>query len=156
MLRAEPKVEAGLSARPARIAATGEHLWRGTERIMGWDMKHDGFGVVLSPELPLLMQNHLGGALIGFLDRHGLALEGFDGFLFHPGGRKVLEAARDVLGLEESDLRHSWCVLRDYGNMSSATALFVLDEAIRQGAKGRHLLTAFGPGFSAYFAVLKL
>ncbi len=155
VLRGEPKGETGTSGRATRIVATGEHLWRGTERIMGWDMKQDGFGVVLSPELPSLMQNHLGEALSAFLDRHGLTLEDFDGFLFHPGGRKVLETAREVLGLGENDLRHSWSVLRNYGNMSSATALFVLDEAIRQGARGRHLLTAFGPGFSAYFAILE-
>lgn len=156
VLRSEPGAPAAEPARKARIAATGEHLWRGTERIMGWDMKHDGFGVVLSPELPALMHDHLGEALAGFLDRQGLGLQDFDGFLFHPGGRKVLEMAREVLGLAENDLRHSWSVLRDYGNMSSATALFVLDEAIRQGAKGRHLLSAFGPGFSAYFAILDL
>ena len=60
VLRAEPKGPTALSGRPARIVATGEHLWRGTERIMGWDMKHDGFGVVLSPQLPSLMQDHLG------------------------------------------------------------------------------------------------
>ena len=156
VLRGEPKDEAGVSGRQARIVATGEHLWRGTERIMGWDMKHDGFGVVLSPQLPSLMQDHLGDALSGFLDKHGLALEDFDGFLFHPGGRKVLETAREVLGLGENDLSHSWSVLRDYGNMSSATVLFVLDEAIRKSAKGRHLLAAFGPGFSAYFAILEL
>jgi alkylresorcinol/alkylpyrone synthase len=156
VLRAAPKGPTALSGQPARIFASGEHLWRGTERIMGWDMKHDGFGVVLSPQLPSLMQNHLGGALSGFLDKHELTVEDFDGFLFHPGGRKVLETARDVLGLGENDLRHSWSVLRDYGNMSSATVLFVLDEAIRKGAKGRHLLAAFGPGFSAYFAILEL
>jgi len=143
-------------APPAKFAASGEHLWRGTGRIMGWDMKHDGFGVVLSPELPALMQGNLGGALAGFLARHGLAIQDFDGFLFHPGGRKVLETAREVLALDDDALRHSWSVLRNYGNMSSATALFVLDEAIRQGARGRHLLAAFGPGFSAYFAVLEL
>jgi alkylresorcinol/alkylpyrone synthase len=156
VLRGEPKGDAATSGRVARIVATGEHLWRGTERIMGWDMKQDGFGVVLSPQLPSLMQDHLGEALQGFLDRHRLMLEDFDGFLFHPGGRKVLETAGEVLGLGENDLRHSWSVLRDYGNMSSATALFVLDEAIKQGARGRHLLTAFGPGFSAYFAILEL
>lgn len=156
VLRSGPGGGVGASKRPARIGATGEHLWRGTGRIMGWDMKHDGFGVVLSPELPVLMQEHMGAALTGFLDRHGLAFEEFDGFLVHPGGRKVLETAKDVLGLHEQDLRHSWSVLRNYGNMSSATALFVLDEAIGRGARGRHLLTAFGPGFSAYFAVLEL
>ncbi len=156
VLRAGPKGSTAASGRTARIVATGEHFWRGTGRIMGWDMKHDGFGVVLSPELPSLMQDHLGEAIAGFLDRHGLSLGDFDGFLFHPGGRKVLETAGEVLGLGENDLRHSWSVLRDYGNMSSATALFVLDEAIRKGARGRHLLTAFGPGFSAYFAILEL
>ena len=135
VLRGEPKRPAATSGGLARIVATGEHLWRGTERIMGWDMKHDGFGVVLSPQLPSLMQDHLGDALAGFLDKHGLAVGDFDGFLFHPGGRKVLETASDVLGLGENDLRHSWNVLRDYGNMSSATVLFVLDEATRKGAK---------------------
>jgi alkylresorcinol/alkylpyrone synthase len=156
VLRGEANGDRPGSAPPARIVASGEHLWRGTERIMGWDMKHDGFGVVLSPELPSLMQDHLGEALAGFLRKHALAIEDFDGFLFHPGGRKVLETARQVLALGENDLRYSWSVLRDYGNMSSATVLFVLDEAIRQGARGRHLLAAFGPGFSAYFAVLEL
>ena len=68
---------------------------------MGWDMKHDGFGVVLSPELPFLMRDHLGEALAGFLAKHGLSVADFDGFLFHPGGRKVLETAQTVLGLTE-------------------------------------------------------
>jgi alkylresorcinol/alkylpyrone synthase len=119
-------------------------------------MKHDGFGVVLSPELPVLMDRKLTPALNGFLARHGMSLADFDGYLFHPGGRKVLETVQSKLGLAEADLAHSWRVLRDYGNMSSATALFVLEDALKSGAKGRQLLSAFGPGFSAYFAVLDL
>ena len=47
-------------------------------------------------------------------------------------------------------------VLRNYGNMSSATALFVLDRALKRARTGRHLLAAFGPGFSAYFVVADL
>jgi alkylresorcinol/alkylpyrone synthase len=47
-------------------------------------------------------------------------------------------------------------VLRRYGNMSSVTALFVLEHAVRSGAKGLHLLAAFGPGFSAYFMAVDL
>jgi len=58
--------------------------------------------------------------------------------------------------LKRSDLAHSWAVLKDYGNMSSATALFVLERALVSGARERHLLSAFGPGFSAYFAILDL
>lgn len=140
----------------ARILAFGEHLWPKTRHIMGWDIKSDGFGVVLSPELPALMRDNLRPALQGFLERNGMALEDFAGFLVHPGGRKVLETAEEVLGVERRQIIHSWDVLRDFGNMSSATALFVLERAVQAGAKGRHLLAAFGPGFSAYFAALDL
>ena len=76
--------------------------------------------------------------------------------LFHPGGRKLIETMQDVLGLEREQLEHSWEVLRAYGNMSSATALFVLDRALKAGARGPHLLAAFGPGFSAYFVAADL
>lgn len=139
-----------------RIVTCGEHFWRGTEHIMGWDVRNDGFGVVLSPDLPELMRTRFGEALGGFLDREGLTLEDFDGFLFHPGGGKVLDTVQEVLSLDPAALAHSRDVLRDYGNMSSATALFVLQSAINSGARGRHLLAAFGPGFSAYFVVLDL
>jgi alkylresorcinol/alkylpyrone synthase len=140
----------------ARIVATGEHLWPATEHIMGWDIKHDGFGIVISPQIPTLVERKLAPALDGFLMKHGLSLADFDGFLIHPGGRKVLEMAQAVLGVSDRDVSHSWQVLRDYGNMSAGTALFVLEQAVRSGARGRHLFSAFGPGFSAYFAVLDL
>jgi len=140
----------------ASIAATGEHFWRATEHVMGWDAKDDGFGVVLSPDLTAFLRERLETALDGFLVRQGLTLQDFDGFLFHPGGCKVLECLAEVMNLRPADLAHSWAVLKDYGNMSSATALFVLERALASGVKGRHLLGAFGPGFSAYFAVLDL
>jgi alkylresorcinol/alkylpyrone synthase len=139
-----------------RILAGGEWCWRNTEHIMGWDIKDDGFGIVLSPELPSLMKKELAPALQDFLDRNGLSLGDFNGFLFHPGGRKLLETMEEVLGLTRGQLQHSWEVLRRYGNMSSATALFVLDHAVRTGARGPHLLAAFGPGFSAYFLAVEL
>jgi alkylresorcinol/alkylpyrone synthase len=139
-----------------RILAVGEWCWRGTEHIMGWDIKDDGFGIVLSPELPALMSEQLKPALQNFLDRNGFRLSDFNGFLFHPGGRRLLETAEEVLGLAPAQLEHSWEVLRAYGNMSSATVLFVLDRALKAGARGPHLLAAFGPGFSAYFVVADL
>ncbi|HXW48761.1 MAG TPA: 3-oxoacyl-[acyl-carrier-protein] synthase III C-terminal domain-containing protein [Xanthobacteraceae bacterium] len=139
-----------------RILASGEWCWRDTEYIMGWDIKEDGFGIVLSPELPSLMKSALAPALQDFLDRNGLSLSDFNGFLFHPGGRKLLETMEDVLGLSRDQLQYSWEVLRRYGNMSSATALFVLEAALKAGARGPHLLAAFGPGFSAYFVAADL
>ena len=145
----------GASGGP-RILAVGECCWPQTEHIMGWDIKDDGFGVVLSPELPSLMRKALAPALHDFLDRNGFRLSDFNGFLFHPGGRKLIETMQEVLGLEREHFEHSWEVLRAYGNMSSATALFVLDRALKAGARGPHLLAAFGPGFSAYFVAADL
>jgi alkylresorcinol/alkylpyrone synthase len=139
-----------------RIRAIGEWCWADTEYIMGWDIKDDGFGVVLSPELPSLMRKALAPALHDFLDRNRLQLSDFNGLLFHPGGRKLLETMEEVLGVERRMLEHSWAVLHQYGNMSSATALFVLQRALQAGAAGPHLLAAFGPGFSAYFVAADL
>lgn len=147
--------EGGKFDRPV-VRTFGEHTWRNTRHIMGWDVKGDGFGVVLSPELPTLMRNNLGPVVKDFIGRSGMTLADFKGFLFHPGGRKVLETAEEVLGIDRTLLAHSWGVLRDFGNMSSATALFILQRAMAAGDKGRHLLAAFGPGFSAYFVVLDL
>jgi alkylresorcinol/alkylpyrone synthase len=92
----------------------------------------------------------------GFLDANGMSLGEFTGFLLHPGGAKILKTAQRVLGLSRSDLALSASILRDFGNMSSPTALFALDRAIKHGAKGPHLLIAFGPGFSAYFVAVDL
>jgi len=145
----------GASGGP-RVLAIGEWCWPDTEHIMGWDIKDDGFGVVLSPELPSLMRKALVPALHDFLDRNGFHLSDFNGFLFHPGGRKLIETVQEVLGLDRNYFEHSWEVLRQYGNMSSATALFVLERALKAGARGPHLLAAFGPGFSAYFVAVDL
>ena len=75
--------------------------------FVGWDIKDDGFGIVLSPELPSLMKRALASALDDFLDRNRFSLSDFNGFLFHPGGRKVLETVEEVLGLTRDQLRHS-------------------------------------------------
>jgi alkylresorcinol/alkylpyrone synthase len=160
VLRSHGGKSAGKSAaastpRP-QIRALGEYFWSKTEHIMGWDVKDDGFGIVLSPELPSLMRERLGEALFPFLAREGLSLEDFDGFLLHPGGSKVLTTVESALGLSRDQLRYSWQVLKNYGNMSSATAMFVLKDALMDGARGRFLLVAFGPGFSGYFVVLDL
>jgi alkylresorcinol/alkylpyrone synthase len=139
-----------------RVLAVGDHFWSNTEHIMGWDIKEDGFGVVLSPDLPGLIRNHLVEAVQGFLDRSGMSLGEFSGFLLHPGGAKILNTAQEVLGLRDDHLALSREVLRDFGNMSSPTALFALHRAWKAAAKGPHLLMAFGPGFSAYFVAIDL
>lgn len=146
----------GVGSGGGRVVAMGEHLWRDTEYVMGWDVKNDGFGIVLSAKLPTLVADRFGDALDGFLARHGMALGDFAGFLLHAGSSKVLDVAEKVLGAGPDGLAPSRRVLRDYGNMSSSTVLFVLKDAIASGRRGRHLLCAFGPGFSVYFLVVDL
>ena len=155
VLRNTQGVDSG--AQPlGQVVAMGEHFWHETEHIMGWDIKNDGFGILLSAQLPTLLQDNLGAAIDGFLDRNDLKRDEFDGFLLHPGGSKVIDVAQRVLGVAPDVLEPSRATLRNYGNMSSATALFVLKYALETGRRGRHLLAAFGPGFSAYFVVIDL
>ena len=96
VLRSHAGERRGAPRGRARIGAIGEHFWANTEHIMGWAIKNDGFGVVLSPELPTLMREKLGEALFPFLERAGLTLADFDGFLLHPGGSKILVTAEEI------------------------------------------------------------
>ena len=139
-----------------RLVASGEHMWRRSEYMMGWSIEDDGFGVVLSPDIPKCAREELRPAVDHFLARHGLMLSDLDGVIMHPGGRKVLEAVQTALALPDEALHHAWDVLAEYGNMSSPTALFVLQRTLSAGASGLHLLAAFGPGFTVSFALLEL
>jgi alkylresorcinol/alkylpyrone synthase len=139
-----------------RVIAAGEHMWPRTEDMMGWSIEDDGFGVVLSPEIPRCARYQLRPALDSFLARHSTTLAHLDGIIMHPGGRKVLESVEAALELPRQAFQHAWDVLADYGNMSSPTALFVLERTLSAGASGRHLLAAFGPGFTISFVLLDL
>ena len=139
-----------------RLVASGEHMWRRTEHMMGWSIEDDGFGVVLSPDIPKCAREELRPAVDQFLARHDLVLNHLDGIIMHPGGRKVLEAAQTALAIPKEALSHAWDILAEYGNMSSPTALFVLQRTLSTRASGLHLLAAFGPGFTVSFALLDL
>lgn len=139
-----------------RVIASGEHMWRHTEDMMGWSIEDDGFGVVLSPDIPKCARYELRPALDGFLARQGLALSDLAGVIMHPGGRKVLEAVEGALEFPREAFRHAWDILAEYGNMSAPTALFVLERTLSAGATGRHLLAALGPGFTISFCLLDL
>jgi len=140
----------------ARIAASAEHTWPGTRSVMGWRIEDDGLGVVFSQDIPNLIRTRMRPVLDGFLGRHGLELADLAGLVCHPGGVKVLDALAEVLAPVTDGLEHSRAVLRDYGNMSAVTVLFVLERRMATGARGRHLMSAFGPGFTAAFLLLDL
>ncbi len=135
------------------VIATGEHTWPQTLDIMGWEIAEDGLKPVFSRDIPRLVAERMGAAAGDFLGRHGLSLGDIDRFVCHPGGPKVIDALEHAFGLSPGALDGARAVLREYGNLSAASVLFVLERMLAQNWE-RALLTALGPGFTAGFAVL--
>jgi alkylresorcinol/alkylpyrone synthase len=134
------------------VTAWGEHRWPGTLDVMGWTIEDDGFGVLFSRDIPTLVRHHFRPALDAWLRRVGGPI---GGYLCHPGGAKVIVALEESLDLPPGTLADERAVLAEYGNMSAATVMFVLDRALRRPLIGRHVATALGPGFCAGFAMLE-
>jgi alkylresorcinol/alkylpyrone synthase len=133
----------------------GEHTWYDTLDIMGWDIEDDGLQVRLSRDIPSLVRTRMRDVTTEFLHRHGFDFTDIQHFVCHPGGMKVLAALEDAFGIAEGTLAEARAVLRDYGNMSAATVLFVLDRMLKAGAAGPLLMTAMGPGFTAAFQIIE-
>lgn len=117
--------------------------------IMGWDVVDDGLKVRFSRDIPALVRGMMRGNVAEALARYDWNREDVGTFVVHPGGVKVLSAYEEALELPAGALGSSRWVLREYGNMSSATVLFVLEEVLKGNPRGRGLLSAMGPGFSA-------
>ena len=153
LLEAAPDGKA--AAGSARLGPAGEYTWPQSLDVMGWEMENDGLGVLFSRDIPALIHERMGPAVDAFLGRHDLCRDDIDGYICHPGGAKVIGALEEVFGLPEGGLSAARGVLRDYGNMSAVTVLFVLERLHKAGLKGRYLMTALGPGFTAGFQVLE-
>jgi alkylresorcinol/alkylpyrone synthase len=136
------------------IAAAGEHTWPGSLDIMGWSVEDDGLGVIFSRDIPSLTRTAFRDAAIEFLLANGLTLGDVDEFVCHPGGAKVLDALEAAFGLAPGGLDIPRRILREYGNMSAVTVLFVLEAALAAGRTGRFLLSSLGPGFTAAYMII--
>src|SRR5260370_30314125 len=141
------------------LAAAGEHTWPGSLDVLGWEVADDGLRAIFSRDIPKLGTTQLQDAASEFLARHGLAFEDFDRFVCHPGCAKVIVALEHAFGLTQGALVEARAVLRDYGNMSATTVMFVLERILAKArATGagweRGLMNALGPGFTAGFLVI--
>jgi alkylresorcinol/alkylpyrone synthase len=139
-----------------RLGPAAEHTWPDSLGVMGWDVTDDGLKVVFSGNIPDLVRHDLRPVVDRFFATHGMIGGDIDGYLCHPGGAKVLDALEECFGLPNGAMRHARGVLREHGNMSSVTVLFVLAAAMADGTSGRQLLTALGPGFTAALQVIDL
>ncbi|HLT35749.1 MAG TPA: 3-oxoacyl-[acyl-carrier-protein] synthase III C-terminal domain-containing protein [Enhygromyxa sp.] len=153
----EPHWRPGSSGHGPELLGGYARLIDDSEHIMGWDLEDEGLRVRFAPTIPdiviELAAEMVGDALasvgLSAADRHHLVV--------HPGGRKVLDAWESALGLDPERLRYAREVLRDHGNMSSPTVLFVLERFLAStAARGEPgLLLALGPGFCAEGVVFR-
>ena len=127
------------------------------EQDMAWTIGNNGFNMVLSSYVPDIIGSNIRQMLGEGLQRKGMTLDDIQEWAVHPGGRAILDRVQDSLGLDADALNASREVLRDYGNMSSATVLFVLKELL-ESAETETALTcamAFGPGLTVETAVFE-
>lgn len=140
------------------VVATRSVFYPDTEAVMGWDISERGFRIVLSREVPVMVERHLRGDVDAFLADHGLSGSDIGSWIIHTGGPNVLEAVARTLELPDHALDASWECLRRVGNLSSASVLLVLQDflARRRGAPGTYgLMAAMGPGFCSELVLLR-
>ena len=128
------------------IGRTGHHLVASSTEALGFERADDGFRVVVSRQLPRLLETHLPALVAGFI---GSASD-LDVIALHPGGQAIVDSVVRCLGLHERQVAATRRVMGSTGNTSSAAIMFVLEElaAHLPAAAGRGLGAAFGPGLT--------
>jgi len=141
---------------PVVIGTDMYHFYDSTH-LMGFDLTNQGLRMILDPSVPQNISDHFPKILYPFLEKHGTSIAEVNHLIFHPGGKKILQTVEDLFGTLGKNITDSREVLRLYGNMSSATVLYVLerviDKPVQKGELG--LMLSFGPGFSAQKVLLK-
>jgi predicted naringenin-chalcone synthase len=126
----------------------------GTEELMGWTIDDHGFSMVLSSQVPSRIATHLRPWLDHWLDCQDLALPEVETWAVHPGGPRILRAVLESAGLQPAQIDLSTEVLAQFGNMSSATILFILERLRSRAGSGPCLALGFGPGLTVEAALL--
>ena len=141
-----------------RVLASASRFYPDTEKVMGWDIGEGGFKIVLSADVPRMVDEHIREDVDTFLAGHGLTRADIGSWVCHTGGPKVLQSFQAALELPEEALALTWQSLQAVGNLSSASVLFVLHDLItaHRPAPGTHgVMLAMGPGFCAELVLLQ-
>jgi 3,5-dihydroxyphenylacetyl-CoA synthase len=143
--------------RRVECKATGSLLNPGEREALRFEQRGGMLRNVLTRPVPRLAAEHAEQVLDGVLDDAGLRRDAIDTWIWHAGGRDVLLALRNKLGLTETDVRYSAAMLREFGNLSSAFVYFVLEAALADRARGGWWwMSSFGAGFSCHGALLEV
>jgi len=127
------------------------------EHMMGFELKNTGLQMVLDKEVPEKIAEHFPKFTHPFLARNNRTIEDVDHLIFHPGGKKIVQTVEQLFGALGKNIDNTKAILKEYGNMSSATVLYVLERFMEQGVeKGAvGLMLSFGPGFTAQRLLLR-
>ena len=138
----------------AQVLASKTHFFYDAIQLMGFELNASGFKILLDKGIPELIDNGFAELLDQFLDDHHARREDIRHWVFHPGGRRIMDSLRDALSLAESEIQVSRKVLREVGNLSSASVFWVLQEKLKSDPEGLGVMAAFGPGFNAELLLL--
>ena len=151
LLSSEPE------AKGPEIVDEGMYHFANQTQLMGFDLVETGLQMVLQPEVPEVIEEHMPHVLDAFLEKNNLSVGDIHHFIFHPGGKRIVQQVESVLEAFDKNIEATKHVLRNYGNMSSATVLYVLEEILsktpQKGEKG--VMLSFGPGFTAQRILLQ-
>jgi len=132
------------------------HFYDNTH-MMGFDLVNTGLKMILDIEVPDTIANHFPKIIEPFLEKNNLTIEDVEHLIFHPGGKKIIQTVEELFGKMGKNINHTKAVLQEYGNMSSATVLFVLEKFMSepQEKDSIGMMLSFGPGFTAQNLLLK-
>lgn len=140
-----------------KILAEQMYHFYDAEEMMGFELTNTGLKMVLDIEVPNTIEAHFPKIINPFLAANQLTAQDIDHLIFHPGGKKIVEVVEKLFGEMGKNINDTKEVLRLFGNMSSATVLYVLERFMdKNPAKGeKGLMLSFGPGFSAQTILLQ-
>ncbi|MCA9059468.1 MAG: type III polyketide synthase [Planctomycetaceae bacterium] len=126
-----------------------------TREMMTWRIGDHGFQMTLSPEVPDVITRSVPAVLAEFLAEFGLTVADVQSWAIHPGGPRILKAVAEVAELTDEQLDPSRNILERYGNMSSPTVLFIVDELRQRNAASPCVMMGFGPGLNVEIALIR-
>ncbi|QEL13279.1 type III polyketide synthase [Limnoglobus roseus] len=134
---------------PWHVTATGSCLIPNSADAMTWTIGDHGFEMTLSKQVPKRIAEHLGAWMREWLSNHRLSVADIPSWAVHPGGPKIIDAVEMALGLQQGATTASRRVFTEFGNMSSPTVLFIVQDLMQSQADSPCVMLGFGPGLVA-------
>lgn len=134
-----------------KLLASSMYNFRNSTHLMGYHLRDSGLKIILDRDVPAAIEAEFNKIILPFLENNKIEAKAIDHFLFHPGGKKIVQIAEAFVKQYDKNLDESKAILQTHGNMSSSTILYIISKAMQEkiSPKQKCLGLAFGPGFMA-------